>query len=79
MSGEVDRDWSVVFRCAFVKIMESVQAAHDMQACYYQEGSEECPTFNVIFINNCFNGVIDYELSTIFTMCGIISVYIQPG
>ena len=56
-SGEVDRVWSVVFRHAFVKIWESVQAAPHMQACYNQEGIEECPTFNVIFISNYFNGV----------------------
>ena len=50
MSGEVHRDWSVVFRRAFVKIWESVQAARDIQACYQQEGIEECPTLMYIYL-----------------------------
>ena len=66
-SGEVNRDWSVVFRLEFVKIWESVQAARDMQACYWQQSIEECPTFNVFILWTKHN----------LSMYGIISVYIQ--
>ena len=74
-SCNVDRDWSVVFRCIFVKTWESVYA---VCAPDKPEGIQECATFNFLFIYNYFNGVFNALTKHIFYYVWHISVYIQP-
>ena len=56
-SGEVDRDWPVVFRCTPAHPLPTHGNLCTQCLSYKPEGIHECSTFNFIFIDNQFNGV----------------------
>ena len=61
MSREVDCDWSVMFRCTFLKTWESLYAVRAIQDRGYPRG----------FIYNYLMEILEYEPSSIFTIYSI--------
>ena len=51
-SGEVDRDWPVVFRCTPAHPLPTHGNLCTQCSSYKPEGIQECSTFNFIFIDN---------------------------
>ena len=51
-SGEVDRDWPVVFKCTPAHPLPTHGNLCTQCSSYKSEGIDECSTFNFIFIDN---------------------------
>ena len=52
ISGEVDRDWPVVFKCTPAHPLPTHGNLCTQCSSYKPEGIHECSTFNFIFIDN---------------------------